>query len=62
MTGLDPAGTIWGTLQWQAAPDLEEDYAVSIRLYNDEGTAVFQEDTVLWNPANHTPTSLWPAQ
>ena len=61
MTGLDPSSTIWGVLQWQAAPGLEDDYAVSIRLYNDEGTAVFQEDTVLWNPANHTPTSDWSA-
>lgn len=62
MTGLDPGSTVWGALQWQTAPDLEDDYAVSIRLYSDEGTAVFQEDFVLWNPANHTPTSHWPSQ
>ncbi len=61
MAELDPASTVWGVLQWQTTPDLEEDYAVSIRLYNDEGTAVVQEDTVLWNPANYTPTSHWPA-
>ena len=61
MTGLDPGSTVWGALQWQTAPDLEDDYAVSIRLYNGEGAAVFQEDTVLWNPANHTPTSHWSA-
>ena len=61
MTGLDPANTVWGALQWQTTPDLEDDYAVSIRLYNDEGTAVFQEDKVLWNPANFTTTSQWPA-
>lgn len=60
-TGLDPANTIWGALQWQTAPDLEDNYAVSIRLYDDEGTAVFQEDWVLRNPANYTPTSQWPA-
>ena len=61
MTGLDPVSAIWGVLRWQTAPDLEDDYAVSIRLYNDEGDAVFQEDTVLWNPANFTTTSHWPA-
>ncbi len=61
MTELDPASKIWGVLQWQTAPDLEDNYSVSIRLYNGKGTAVFQEDTVLWNPANHTPTSRWPA-
>ena len=61
MTGLDPVSAIWGVLQWQTAPDLEDDYAVSLRLYNDEGDAVLQEDTVLWNPANSTTTSNWPA-
>ena len=62
MTGLDPGSTVWGVLQWQTATGLEDDYAISIRLYSDEGTAVFQEDIVLWNPANHTPTSHWPSQ
>lgn len=60
MAGLDPISAIWGVLRWQRAPDLEDDYAVSLRLYDGEGESVLQEDMVLWNPANFTTTSDWP--
>lgn len=49
---------LWMALQWQTAPGLTVDYAVSLRLYNAKGEKVHQEDHVLWNPS-HRPTSHW---
>ena len=51
---------MWIALQWQIAPGLDADYAVSLRLYNADGERAFQQDIVLWGP-NHMPTSHWPA-
>ena len=42
--------SLWVGLQWQTAPGLEINYAISLRLYNAEGGGVYQEDAVLWNP------------
>ena len=53
--------SLWGLLQWQTAPGLDVDYSHSLRLYNAAGERVYQEDNVLWNSKNHTPTSHWSA-
>ena len=37
---------LWMALRWQTAPGLEVDYAISLRLYNDEGERAHQEDFV----------------
>ena len=52
---------LWMALQWQIAPGLDVDFAISLRLYNEEGARVYQEDSVLWNP-RHFPTSYWSAE
>ena len=49
---------LWMSLQWQIAPGLDIDYAISLRLHDAAGERVFQEDAVLWNPV-HWPTSSW---
>ena len=51
---------LWGVLQWQTDPELDIDYAISLRLYNSEGEKAFQEDAVLRNPSHRT-TSHWAA-
>ena len=51
--------SLWGVMQWQIAPGLNTDYAISLRLQNAEGERAHQEDYVLWNPSHH-PTSHWP--
>ena len=45
---------------WRAVPELAIDYSISLRLYNNEGAKLFQEDHVLRKPLDypHT-TSLW---
>ena len=53
--------SLWAVLQWQTAPGLDIDYAISLRLHNMEGERVYQADDVLWQPTNHTPTSQWSA-
>ena len=42
-------------MQWQTGPELSIDYAVSLRLHDAEGHAVYQEDEVLWK-VDHTNT------
>ncbi len=49
---------MWMAMRWQIAPELDVDYAISLRLYSSGGERVFQEDTVLRNPL-HQPTSDW---
>ena len=56
---IEQVRPIWGVVQWQVSPGLEVDYSVSFRLYDDEGEGVYQEDTILWRPTNHTLTSEW---
>ncbi len=46
---------LWLALQWQTAPELQTDYAVSLRLHDAEGRGVFQRDFVLWKP-DHSST------
>ena len=53
--------SLWGVLQWQTAPGQDDNFAISLRLYNAEGERVYQKDDILWNPINHTPTSQWAA-
>lgn len=45
----------WLALQWQTAPELAVDFAVSLRLHDAEGSNVFQRDYVLWRP-DHSST------
>ena len=60
LLNLGPERSLWGVLQWRTHPGLDIDYAISLRLYNEEGERAFQEDAVLWNP-KHWPTSFWSA-
>ena len=57
LLNLRAGRSLWMALQWQTAPGLDIDYAVSVRLYNAEGGGVYQfiKDTALWKP-DHTPT------
>ena len=50
--------SFWIALQWETAPELNIEYAISPRLHNDEGDGVFQEGFVLldWN---QTRTADW---
>ncbi len=52
--------SLWGVLQWQAAPELTVDYAMSLRLYDRQGKLVHQADDLIWEPADHVPSSKWP--
>ena len=61
LLNLDLERSLWGVLQWQTAPGLGIDYAISLRLHNVEGERVYQSDDVLWDPTVHTPTSQWSA-
>ncbi len=48
---------------WRAAPELAIDYSISLRLYNNDGARVFQEDHVLRKPLDYPlTTSLWKAK
>ena len=46
---------LWLALQWETAPALEFDYAISLRLHDAENNGVFQKDFVLWRP-DHSST------
>ncbi len=48
----------WLALQWQTAPGLDMDYAISLRLFDAEGIVVFQQDAKLKNPKDW-PTGRW---
>ena len=52
--------SLWMALQWQAAPGLEIDYSISLRLHDAEGGGVYQKDAVLSN-SNPASTSHWSA-
>ena len=52
--------SLWMGLQWQTSPGLDQDYAISLRLYNAEGERSYQKDHVLRNP-HLAPTSQWSA-
>ena len=53
--------SLWLALQWQAAPGLEIDYSISLRLHNAEGGGVYQEDAILTN-SDPASTSHWSAE
>ena len=55
---LGPERTFWIAKQWQTAPGLDKEYAVSLRLHDSEGGGVYQRDIVLLNP-NYTSTNNW---
>ena len=61
LLNLESERSLWGILQWRIDPDLDVDYAISLRLHDAEGELVYQWDDLLWNPANHTTTSQWSA-
>ena len=50
--------TFWMAMQWQTAPELETEYAISLRLHDAAGGGVYQKDIVLLNP-NHSRTNNW---
>ena len=52
---LKAASPLWLALQWQTAPELGTDYAISLRLHDAEGNGVFQRDYVLWR-SDHNST------
>lgn len=52
---LEVDGPLWLALQWQTAPELGTDYAISLRLHDAEGNGVYQGDYVLWRP-DHSST------
>ena len=45
-------------MQWQTAPELEFEYAISLRLHDAEGRGVYQKDIVLLN-LHHSRTTNW---
>ena len=48
---------------WRTDSELAVDYSISLRLYNDDGARVFQNDHVLRKPLKYPlTTSLWKAQ
>ena len=52
---LEEERPLWLALQWQTAPELGVDYAISLRLHDAEGSGVYQKDYVLWRP-DHSST------
>ena len=52
---LEEERAFWLVLKWETAPDLHIDYAISLRLHDAEGRAVYHKDEVLWK-ADHTKT------
>ena len=56
--GADRA--LWLALRWQTAPELEIDYAISLRLHDAEGGRVYQKDSVLLD-SRHWRTGRWAA-
>jgi hypothetical protein len=48
---------------WRTSSNLTVDYSISLRLYNDDGARLFQNDHVLRKPLKYPlTTSLWKAQ
>ena len=57
---LETERDLWIVLEWQIAPGLEIDYALSLRLHNSEGGMNFQKDVHLLN-SDAAHTSHWAA-
>ena len=47
---LEEDRPLWLALQWQTAPELSIDFAISLRLHDAEGSGVYQYDYTLWRP------------
>ena len=60
LVNLGEDRSLWVALQWQAAPGLEIDYAISLRLHDAGGGGVYQKDDVLSN-SSPASTSSWSA-
>lgn len=59
---LEEAHSLWVALQWLTHPDLEDDYAISLRLHNAGGATIYQRDTrLILGRLNYEHTSTWPA-
>ena len=52
---LKGGNPFWLALQWQTAPELAIDFAISLRFHDAAGNSVFQRDYVLWRP-DHSST------
>ncbi len=61
LLSLEQVRSLWVGLQWQAAPSLNTDFSISLRLYSYDGALSFQKDAVLGN-ASYARTSHWPAE
>lgn len=61
LLSLEQVRSLWVGLQWQAAPNLNTDFSISLRLYSYDGALSFQKDAVLGNTSNAR-TSQWPAE
>lgn len=49
---------LWLALQWQTASELEADFAISVRLHDNEGSSAYQKDFVLTNSVQAS-SSYW---
>lgn len=56
---LEQDRSLWGVMRWQTAPELNVDYAISLRLYDTQGQLVHQADDLIWHPSGHVPSSHW---
>ena len=52
--------SLWMALQWRTAPELDIDYAISLRVHGSEGEMSYQKDVDL-RSLTHLPTSQWTA-
>ena len=50
---------LWTFLNWQIEQETDVDYAVSLRLYSEEGEMVYQEDNLIWELRNKKSTKYW---
>ena len=55
---LEDLDSMWLLLQWETAPGLGINYAISLRLHNAEGAVAYQKDVGLGNTKD-VPTSSW---
>ena len=52
---------LWVAMRWQTGPGLHIDFAISLRLYDENGSKVFQQDEVLADSESRA-TSQWSEQ
>lgn len=61
MPELETDRSLWTSLRWRIQPDVDVDYAVSLRLYDAAGERVFQTDRrLILSRLHHAHTSFWP--